>query len=196
MLANSPRVPIGRAERQIDEAYRYYRVVAGQKGDAFAAVAYAGKLKAFSTTGESLETTIDGVHQLIDEDFDRRLQKRKDGKPSAQDFERALDLGHTRRTAVQQHLLERMWHIGDKPMSLDILQARSEFSTDAIMRAIVRLARQMADILGLTIAAGPNSGASAMAVLVDASAEEFDFSGIWVLNVEFYRALKRHMEKG
>ncbi len=138
-----PVSPIGRAEKQADETYRYYRIVAGQKEDAFAAVAYASKSKAFSAWGGSLEIAVDTLKQMIDNDFARRALNRRDNKPTAQDFERALELGHTRRTAIQQHLLERMWHNGDKPVSLELIQARSEFSRDAIGRAILRLARQM-----------------------------------------------------
>lgn len=194
-MTSAPRAAIGRAERRSDEIYRHYRLVAGQRGERFAAVAYAGKVQVFTTTGESLDEATGSLRQMIDNDIKHRADRRGVDRPSSLDFERALDLIGSRRTVVQHHLLERIMILGGETTSLEQLRTRSDFSHDALLRALARLARHIAAILDISLPKGPASGAVSMKLLIDTGGAKLDLDAEWTLQPEFVAAVRRHMAK-
>src|SRR3546814_986507 len=54
------------------------------------AVAYAGRILAFSATAQDVDAALDRLKALIDGDFAERREQRSDAFPSEAEFERAL----------------------------------------------------------------------------------------------------------
>src|SRR3546814_10177041 len=72
------------------------------------AVAYAGRILAFSATAQDVDAALDRLKALIDGDFAERREQRSDAFPSEAEFERALALAERRLTGSHIHLLETL----------------------------------------------------------------------------------------
>jgi hypothetical protein len=187
--------PLTRAARHSDETYRYYRIVAGQRGLTFMAVAYPGKSRAFTARGETLEDAVEQTKTAIDADFEARLKLRGDSEPSHEDLVLALDLIGGRRSPVQQHLLHRIWQSGTNPTSIAILRGRSDFSTDALVRALTRLAKQIADALDIATPKGPGAVSAGLELLIEHVPAPVDPDAKWLFRRNFASAVARHMSR-
>lgn len=193
-VGSRPR-SIGRVRRSSDEIYRQYRLVAGEQGHSFAAVAYAGKVAAFQTAGDSLDAALDALRAAIDADLAERTARRGDGELTSPDLERALDLLGIRKTPVQQHILERILASNQHPTTGQDLRLRSDFFEDALIRGLARLARTIADALQIDLSKGPASSAAAINLIVEAMGQEFNPASDWHFRPEFMIAVRRHMTK-
>lgn len=184
----------GKVNRKLDESYRNYRLIAGQKGERFAAVAYAGKKPACSTAANELDEALDTLKLSIDRDFQNRAARIVDSGPTSEDFELALNLASARHTAAQRHVIARIAIEGAKPVSLQQLQRNSELSDDAVLRALARTAKMVADVLQIPVASGPARAEAAFDVI----ALQFDPSlraeGRWLFRPDFVSAAARHIE--
>lgn len=194
-VAIEPRSSLSKVSRRSDETYRHYRLVAGQKGDGYAAVAYAGRIQAFTVTGDTLDSATKALKTIIDDDFRDRAARRGGGTPTSQDFELALNLMGSRKTAVQQHILERTWMSDGGAVSLPQLQLRSDFGDDAIVRGLSRMARHIAEILDYSLPKGAASTAAALEMIIQPNDTVFDPHSDWTFRGEFVVAVRRHMTR-
>lgn len=190
-VATNKRVA-GKVNRKLDETYRKYRLIAGQKGERFAAVAYAGRKPACSTVADDLDEALDTLKQSIDRDYQKRAERLAESDPTQEDFELALDLASARYSAVQRHVVERIGIDGERPVSLQQLQRNSELTDEAVLRALARTAKMVAEVVQVSTPGGPASAEAAFDVI----AVEFDTSehagGRWLFKPEFVIAAARH----
>ncbi|QHD70635.1 hypothetical protein GS397_26360 (plasmid) [Sphingobium yanoikuyae] len=189
-MLNSPtiRTPV---RRSTDETYRRYRLIAGQRGDGFSAVAYAGTVCVFTGSGCDLDGAIYDLKSQIDRDFDRRASERSGELPSREELELALALASTRITPALHHLLQALCH--GPEISPQLVQRRSGASEETLMRDLVRLARSVADILSLPLPKGTANVGGALKLIgervgISAGADE-----TWIFRPAFVAAAEAHL---
>lgn len=181
--------------RRADEIYRNYRLIGGSKGERFAAVAYAGKRQVFSAGGDDIDETLDALKRLIDDDFDNRAERRGHAGPSADDFELALDLASPKHTSVQRHVIEQIASHGDNPLSLLQMRRRSDFSEEALLRALARTAKVAAEMMQLKVPSGPSSAEAALELIALEAHANADPENFWTFRPEFVSAAARHIAR-
>jgi hypothetical protein len=176
-------VPI---RRSIDETYRHYRLIAGQRGDGFSAIAYAGNVRVFTGSGSDLDGALDDLKMQIDRDFDRRVGQREGEQPSQEELELALSLASRKITPPLRHLLDVLNAAPE--VSLQQVQRRSGVDRGILLRDLVRLSRALADILGVTLPKGSSNASSALSLVTESMRPAGETDEIWTFRPAFIAA--------
>jgi hypothetical protein len=179
--------------RSTDETYRHYRLIAGQRGDGFSAVAYAGKMRVFTGSGCDLDGALDDLKTQIDRDFDRKALQRESEFPSHEELELALALASTKITGALHHLLEVVRH--EPQISPLLVQRRAGVDEETLMRDLVRLARSVADILCLVLPKGTGSAAAALNLIGERIGTNGEADETWVFRPAFVAAADAHLAR-
>lgn len=175
------------------ETYRHYRLIAGQRGDGFSAVAYAGKTCVFTGSGSDLDGALDDLKSQIDRDFESRAKRREGNLPSPEELELALALASRTITGPLHHLLEVL---RDGPeVSPQQIQRRSGAEEDALIRDLVRLARALADILSVPLPKGTGSAPAALDLIAETIALNGDADEPWRFRGAFVTAAEAHLAR-
>jgi hypothetical protein len=169
-------------------------LIAGKRGEKFSAVAYAGRTLAFSATAADVDSALDELKALVDGDFAKRREQRRDACPSAAEFERALALADRRLTGTHIHLLETLRDGNGEVHPLQ-LQRRAGIDEEMLMREMARLARLMADILDIGLPKGGANVAAAMDVIALDVALPVDRATLWVFRPQFAAAAGFHLAR-
>jgi hypothetical protein len=189
-VSSTSRVPV---RRSTDETYRHYRLIAGQRGDGFSAVAYAGKTCVFTGSGSDLDGALDDLKSQIDRDFESRAKRREGNLPSPEELELALALASRTITGPLHHLLEVL---RDGPeVSPQQIQRRSGAEEDALIRDLVRLARALADILSVPLPKGTGSAPAALDLIAETIALNGDADEPWRFRGAFVTAAEAHLAR-
>jgi len=179
--------------RSTDETYRHYRLIAGQRGDGFSAVAYAGKFRVFTGSGSDLDGALDDLKTQIDRDFALRAGQRKGGLPSSEELQLALPLASRAMTSPIMHLLEAL---RDGPaVSPKQMQRTSGAEEETLLRDLVRLARTVATILALPLPKGNGNATAALDLLAERIAPNREASAVWVFRPAFVAAALAHLAR-
>lgn len=188
--ATNQRRPVRRSK---DETYRNYRLMAGQRGDGFSSVAYAGKTRVFSGSGSDLDGALDDVKTQIDKDFASRKARLDSGGLSPEDFELALALCARKITATLEQFLP-MLH-GGPSLPLSQAERRASVDRETLRAELLRLARAIANVLNL---AGPKSSDntfSALNLMVETISARGSTDETWTFRPSFVKAVLRHLER-
>ncbi|GAA0447798.1 hypothetical protein [Sphingomonas molluscorum] len=191
-VATAPRKIAGTPLRRADESYRHFRLVAAQTGIDHIAIAYAGKTPIFQLCAPDVDTALDDLRGRIDQDLARRAETRAGALPDSHDLQLALQLMDAHLTAASQHIISRVFD-ADWPAGPTDILLRSTFGEDALLRGLVRLARQMAEVIAVPLPKGPNNANAALALLIEDVPEPFALDGEWHFRKEFMVAARRHM---
>jgi hypothetical protein len=179
--------------RSTDETYRHYRLIAGQRGDGYSSVAYAGKIRVSTGSGSDLDGALDDLKAQIDRDFDTRALKRESELPAREELELALALASTRITGALQHLLEALRH--GPEISPQLVQRRSGVDEETLMGDLVRLARSAADILSLALPKGTGNAAAALNLIAERIGISGEADETWVFRPAFVAAADAHLAR-
>jgi hypothetical protein len=182
-----PARPKSPVRRSLDEYYRHYRLIAGKRGESFSAVAYAGRILAFSATAQDVDAALDRLKALIDGDFAERREQRSDAFPSEAEFERALALAERRLTGSHIHLLETLRDGNGEVHPLQ-LQRRAGVDEEMLMRDMARLARLIADILDVGLPKGAANVAAALDMIALDIALPIERATPWLFRPQFAAA--------
>lgn len=178
--------------RSADETYRHYRLIAGQNGEGFSAVAYVGKAKAFIASGSGVEATIDELKAQIDHDYARRAAHREGGIPTRDELQLALALASSAVKGPVPHILEAL---RDGPtVAPDQIRRGSGVDEEELMASLLRLARKIAAILNLPLSKGHGSAATALGLIVERiePGETFECA-VWIFRADFVAAAIAHL---
>lgn len=188
--STTSQVPV---RRSTDETYRHYRLIAGQRGDGFSAVAYAGKTRIFTGSGSDLDGALDDLKGQIDRDFEDRAKRRDGNLPSTEELERALALTSRTITEPLHHLLEALRDGSE--VSPQQIQRRSGAEEDALIRDLVRLARTLADILSVPLPKGTGSAPVALDLIAETITLSGDAEEPWLFREAFVTAAEAHLAR-
>lgn len=188
--STTSQVPV---RRSTDETYRHYRLIAGQRGDGFSAVAYAGKTRIFTGSGSDLDGALDDLKGQIDRDFEDRAKRRDGNLPSTEELERALALTSRTITEPLRHLLEALRDGSE--VSPQQIQRRSGTEEDALIRDLVRLARTLADILSVPLPKGTGSAPVALDLIAETITLSGDAEEPWLFREAFVTAAEAHLAR-
>jgi hypothetical protein len=191
-IATAPRKLAGTPMRRADETYRHFRLVAAQTGIDHIAIAYAGKSAMFQLCAPDLDTAMVNLRDAIDRDLDRREEARAGEKPDIHDLQLALELIDAHMTPASSHIIARVvaasWPAGPSDILL-----RCTFAEDALLRGLVRLARQIADALGIKLPKHPQNAVAALALIIDDVPEPFGLKGPWHFRKDFMVAARHYL---
>lgn len=179
--------------RSIDESYRRYRLIAGQRGDGFSAVAYAGKTPVYTGSGSDLDGALDDLKIQIDRDFERRVRERENGLPSCEEFSLALALASRKITGPMQYVLEALEAGSD--VSPQQMQRRSGADRDTLHRDLVRLLRTLADILGVKLPKGSANAVAALDLVMESMHSAGEDEETWTFRPAFVDAARDHLAR-
>ncbi len=196
MLGTSPARSTTSPEpvrRSIDETYRHYRLIAGQRGEGFSAVAYAGKVRVFAVSGSDLDAALDDLKMQIDRDFEGRVRERDGDQPSSGELSLALALASHKITGPLQHLLESLQE--GPELSLAQVERRSGADRDTVLRDLVRLSRTLADILGVTLPKGSGSASAALDLVTESMDPAVAEDNTWTFRTAFAEAAQDHLAR-
>lgn len=184
-----PKRRLPQAVRQAEEAYRRYRIVAGQRGHKFMAVAYAGRSCKFSVDRANAIEAVDAIKSLIDVDYAQRSEARR-GPISDDEMLFALELTSDRHTAAINHVLDWVVRYGDGPASLAVIGNSSDLTTVQLARGLGKLAKDIAEILELSDH-GPEAGSNNLGLLIDPVPEHLERDSGWHFTQPFVDAARR-----
>jgi hypothetical protein len=196
LLATNPYRSAARpiaVRRSLDETYRHFRLIAGQRGDGFSAVAYAGKARIFAGSGSDLEGALDDLKSQIDRKYSECLAQRDGGQPTCEELSLALALASEKINARLQHLLEALTIGSD--VSVHQVLRRSGSDRETLLRDIVRLARLISSILGIPLPKGPANASAALDVVLKSPGVMEEAEENWAFRPAFAEAAKTYLEK-
>lgn len=185
-----PRKLIRQTRRTADLSHNHFRLVVGQKGEASAGIAYAGKTPVFHAEGGSPDEVSDHLKAQIDADLAERRQRQPSDWSTA-DFALALHLVSAKMNPLQTHALQRIGQLDGDAISLDELVWPSSFSNDAMQRAFSRLLKMIVQALD------PKTGKSSEAAreaIVQFAGDAGD--GPWRFTQAFRGAAREFVEGG
>lgn len=194
MLATKPHRSAGRLapiRRSLDETYRYYRLIAGQRGDGFSAVAYAGKTSVFTGSGSDLEGALDDLKSQIDRNYADHLSRRKDNHPSPDELVLAFSLLSEKINDRVQSVLEAL--TAGCEVSVQQVLRRSGGDHEILRRDIARLARSIAAILSISLPKGPANTSAALDLIMEPSCVADEAEEIWTFRRAFTEAAKKYL---
>lgn len=179
--------------RSRDEFYRDFRLIAGQRGDGFSSVAYAGKTSVFTGSGSDLDSALDDIKNQIDEDFSRRAARLEDDEPSAADFELALALAERKMTPALHHVLEMLAE--GTEFSLLQIERRAGIERDALVDEMLRFARTIARIFAQDLPSGSDHYRSALNLMVEQIIGQQSKTETWMFRSSFAEATRRYLNR-
>lgn len=184
------KVPVRRSS---DETYCHYRLIAGQRGDGFSAVAYAGKTLVHTGSGSDLEGALDDVKIQIDRDFERRVRERDNGMPSCEEFSLALALASRKITGPMQNLLDSLEN--DSAVLPRQMQRRLGADRDTLHQDLVRLSRALADILAVKLPKGSANSGAALDLIMESMHSAGEDEEIWTFRPAFVEAGREQLAR-
>lgn len=196
LLATKPYRSAARSvpiRRSLDQTYRHYRLIAGQRGDGFSAIAYAGKDRMFAGSGSDLEGALDDLKSQIDHKFSECVARRDGGQPTCDELSLALALASEKINDRMQHLLEAL--TTGSEVSVHQISRRSGSDRETLLRDIVRLARLISSILSISLPKGPANASAALDVVLNSPSVAEEAEEKWTFRPAFVEAAKKYLEK-
>lgn len=139
---------------RIEIEHGFYRIVAGNAGTVCKAVAYlgaAGIRPVEAVEGESVDTAVALIKDVLDSRLAELRQSRRDGVPTSVEFHEALAAlaPKMRQTAVE--LLLDSTRLASVPLSMEDLSRRSKLDPAAALSELQKLGRKLAGLLDLDL---------------------------------------------
>ena len=180
------------ARRSRDEFYRNFQLVAGQRGDGFSSVAYAGRTSMFAGSGSDLDAALDDIKDQIDKDFAHRAARLQNDGLSAADFELALALVERQMPPAVHHVLEML---ADEFFNDT---ATTEIYTlslhDALVAQMLRFARAIAGVYARDPRTGPDNARSTLNLIVEQIIGHQSTDETWTFRLSFVEAARSYLK--
>lgn len=135
---------------RIDMNYFHYRIIAGQREGKCQAIAYVGRQKIDSVTGESVTIAVDTMKQSLDERLAHLRRQRVDGVPTEAEYREglmALD------TEMQEDVLGLLKLHGQRPgatASFGDMARLNDLEEPAIADTYARAGRRLGNLLNFS----------------------------------------------
>jgi len=130
--------------------YFHYRIIAGQREGKCQAIAYVGRRKIDSVTGESVTIAVDTMKQSLDERLAHLRRQRVDGVPTEAEYREglmALD------TAMQEDIIGLLKLHGQRPdatASFGDMARLTDLDEPAISDTYAHLGRRLGNLLNFS----------------------------------------------
>lgn len=180
------------ARRSRDEFYRNFQLVAGQRGDGFSSVAYAGRTSMFAGSGSDLDAALDDIKDQIDKDFAHRAARLQNDGLSAADFELALALVERQMPPAVHHVLEML--ADETELSLLQVERRAGIERDALVAQMLRFARAIAGVYARDPRTGPDNARSTLNLIVEQIIGHQSTDETWTFRLSFVEAARSYLK--
>jgi hypothetical protein len=166
-----------------------YRIIAGQRGKSFKAIAYVDMRKVAETSGENAEEAINSLKAFLDAKTAKRKEGRKEEVPSAAEFKDALEVLRVNMPDRLMDILFTHRRLPDDTATMLQLARISSGWTSTVMEVeYARLGRKISRLLGFSpVCKGLEP--HLMPVVVFATPKGSMHKGIWKLRPQFAAAL-------
>jgi hypothetical protein len=175
--------------QRIDIKHGLYRIIAGQQGKSFKAIAYVGMRKVAETSEENADKAIESLKALLDAKTAKRKEERKQEVPSSAEFQDALEALRASMPRNLMNILLTHRRLPDNTGTMLQLARISSAWTPTVMGVeYARLGRKISRLLGFSpVAKGLEP--HLIPIVVFATPKGSVNKGIWKLRPQFVAAL-------